>query len=346
MKAPRKPACPVAALVTALALAAPVLGTACPNSRPTPEEPETFAAARPLMGTRFHVRVRAADRSAAERAIGAAFDEIARVEAVLSEWREDSDISRLNRNAGGGPVEIGPDLLRVVERAVEIGRWTQGAFDITFAACGRLWSIPERRVPTAEAIASCLPHVGYARIVTDRETGAIALPDPGMRLGIAGIGKGYGVDRAAEVLEARGIADYIVEGGGDLRLRRTDGGAWRVGIAHPKRPNALFATFEIARGAVATSGDYMNYFEKDGVRYHHILDPRTGVPARGCASVTVIAPDATTADALATGLFVLGPERGLQLVEQLPGVEALYLTPELAPRASRGFPSWTRVAAP
>lgn len=292
------------------------------------------------MGTQFGIQVVAADEAAARDAIEAAWGEIERVEALLSEWRESSEISAVNRAAGrAAAVPVGPELLEVVERSVELSERTEGAFDVTFASCGRLWSFSRPRIPGDDELRDCLGRVDFRKIEIDREHSTLRLPERGMRIGIAGIGKGYGVDRAAAVLEARGLTDYIVDGGGDVRVRgRNVGGPWRIGIAHPRRPGEMFGRVEIDSGAIVTSGDYMSFFERDGVRYHHILDPATGRPARGAVAVTVIAPDATGADALATGLFVLGPARGLALVERLPGVEALFFDADVQARASSGFP--------
>jgi thiamine biosynthesis lipoprotein len=292
-----------------------------------------------LMGTFFDIQVVGDDPARAEAAVGEAFAEIARVEGLLSEWRESSEISEVNRNAGRRPVTVGPELYGVVERSVRISDLTGGAFDITFAACGGLWSFRDARVPSPEEIERCLERVDYRALRLDRESSTIHLPSEGMRIGIGGIGKGYGVDRAAELLEARGFFDYIVDGGGDVRLRGANvGRAWRVGIAHPRRRGELYGRLDADRGAVVTSGDYERYFERDGRLYHHILDPATGRPASASVAVTVIAPTALDADALATGLFVLGPEAGIALVERLEGVDALFFAPDLTVRRSSGFP--------
>ena len=299
------------------------------------------------MGTHFEIQVRAHSESEARAAIDAAFDEIDRVEARLSEWKDSSDISILNRAAGGPPLAVGDDLVAVVARASEISSMTEGAFDITFAACGGLWSFREpTRVPTEAELGACREHVNWRNVGIDPIRGTLALPDPAMRIGISGIGKGYGVDRAASVLESRGIRDYIVDGGGDIRLAVSPGHRpWSVGIADPRRPGELWGSLEDASGAVVTSGDYEAFFVRDGVRYHHILDPRSGLPSHGASAVTVIAPDATTADALATGLLVLGPERGMALVERLPGVEALFLVEDREDSRSSGFPKVRPIAS-
>ena len=301
--------------------------------------PRVVRDERLKMGTRFEIQVVVSDASAGRAAVEAAYLEIDRVEQLLSEWRETSEISEVNRRAGQAAVPVGPDLFAVVERASEISEITDGAFDVTFAACGGIWSVRERRIPTGGEIEACLPHVDFRRLDLDAAASTIRLPAEAMRIGIAGIGKGYGVDRAAEVLEAHGIRDYIVDGGGDIRVAgRNVNRPWVVGIADPRREGQLYATLDARAGAIVTSGDYQRYFEQDGVRYHHILDPATGRPARRAVAVTVVASTATDADALATGLFVLGPERGIEIVEGQPGVEALIFGPDLAIHLSSGFP--------
>ena len=291
------------------------------------------------MGTRFEIQVVTGDPSAGRAAIEAAYQEIDRVEELLSEWRETSEISEVNRRGGQGAVAVGPELFSVVERAAGISEITDGAFDVTFAACGGAWSVRKQRIPTDAEIDACLVHVGFRRLELDPAASTIHLPTEAMRIGIAGIGKGFGVDRAAEVLEAHGVRDYIVDGGGDIRVAgRNVDRPWVVGIADPRREGQLHATLEVGRGAIVTSGDYQRYFVKDGVRYHHILDPTTGRPARRSVAVTVVAATATDADALATGLFVLGPERGIEIVESQPDVEALIFGPDLEIHRSSGFP--------
>jgi thiamine biosynthesis lipoprotein len=299
-----------------------------------------FRARQPLMGTFFDIQVVAADSTRAEAAIQAAFLEVARVEELISEWRESSEISQVNANAGREPVVVGPDLFSVVERSLWVSELTGGAFDITFGACGRVWSFREARIPGQEELESCLERVDYRRLRLDRDSSSIGLPTEGMCIGIGGIGKGYGVDRAVAVLESHGFSDYIVDGGGDVRLRGANlGRSWSVGIAHPRRRGELYGRLSMDRGAVVTSGDYERFFERDGEIYHHILDPATGRPASRSVAVTVIAPTALDADALATGLFVLGPEKGIELAEGLAGVEALFFSPDLSVRRSSGFPA-------
>ncbi|MFU8806247.1 MAG: FAD:protein FMN transferase, partial [Bradymonadaceae bacterium] len=293
---------------------------------------------RILMGTHFEIQIASLDIVGARHAIDAAFDEVARVEALLSEWRPESEISKVNRSAADGPVSVGPELLEVVQRSVEFAKLTDGAFDITFASCKGLWSFRTPRIPDDAELAKCLQHVDSDKLIIDERASTIRFASSGMQIGIAAIGKGYGVDRAAAILEARGFNDFFVDGGGEIRVS----GArferpWSVGIADPRKPGTLLRTLPVSEGAVATSGDYEQYFEKDGVRYHHILDPRTGKPAPASVAVTVLATTTIEADALATGLFVMGPKAGLELVEKLPGVEAFFIDPDLVVHTSTNW---------
>ena len=294
---------------------------------------------RKLMGTLFRVDAIVEDETAGRSAIAAALAEVENAEGLLSNWDESSQISKLNRAAGIQPVVVSHELIAVLQRAFDVADLTHGAFDITFASCGGLWSIRERRIPSDDELAACLGHVDYRQVAIDHQQSAVFIADPETRLGIAGLAKGYRVDRAAEVLDSRGITDYVVDGGGDMRVSTSASATrWPIQVAHP-RQDAPLGTVSIASGAIATSGDYEWFFEHAGVRYHHILDPATGRPARKSLSATVIAPSAVAADALATGLFVLGPKDGLELAERLPGVEAMLIAPDLSMHTTSGFPT-------
>lgn len=309
--------------------------------------PRHLRLERQLMGTSFAIRAVVSDPDQGCAAMGAALDEVARQEALFSEWRESSDISAVNRAAGRTAVEVAREVFGLIDRSRALSRATDGAFDLTFAACGRFWSIRERRIPDEASLAACLPDVGIEQVRLDSRQPSVYLPRPGMRLGVGAIAKGYGVDRAADVLVARGVTRFIVDGGGDLRVQGNDvDGPWTVRIAHPRDPGRVLRTLRLSQGAIVTSGDYLRYFERGGVRYHHILDPATGQPARRTVAITVIAPTATDADALATGLFVMGPDRGLVALGVLPGVEALFVGPDLSIRTSPGFPAGGETFSP
>lgn len=306
----------------------------------------SITAERSLMGTRFRIDVVVQDEALGAAAVEAAFAEVEAWERVFSNWDESSQINDVNRAAGRAPVVVSHELMTVLDRALRVSELTGGAFDITFASCDGLWSVREHRIPDDEEIAACLRHVDYRRVALDPQLSAVFVNDAAMRLGIAGLAKGYRVDRAASVLERHGIVDYVVDGGGDMRLSTSPTSVpWQITVAHPRRPDRPLGTLRLSSGAIATSGDYQWYFERDGVRYHHILDPATGHPARRATSATVIAETALDADALATGLFVMGPQDGVALAERLPGVEALLVAPDLTVHATSGFPHLTTLEA-
>ena len=277
-----------------------------------------------VMGTELEIKVLGRDPALLEKALDAAVAEIERVEDLMTDWRP-SPLMELNAAAGQGPVEVAPELAALISRGLRFGELTGGAFDITYAGAGKLWDFKRQPpvVPDEEAVRAALAHVGYRRVRVDLEKSTVDLPE-GMRLGLGGIAKGYGVDRAMAVLLDRGIEHGIVSAGGDLKvLGRKFGKPWEIAIRHPRDRERVLAVLPVSNTCVMTSGDYERFFEHEGKRYHHILDPRTGFPATGCMSATVVAQDAADADSLATAMCVLGPKKGLALVEDLPRVEAL-----------------------
>ena len=293
------------------------------------------------MGSPFAVTAVAADAEHARRAVAMAFAEIDRIEDRISSWRDDSETSRLNRHAGHGPLPVSDELFGLVRRSLAVSKLTGGAFDITFAGAGQLWDFkasPPRR-PDADALRRGLALVGYENVVLDAEAKTIELTLPGMRIGFGGIGKGYAANRAVHVMKAMGITGGLVNAGGDLVAfgRQADGGPWTIGLADPLEPGSVFASLDLVDQAIVTSGDYERFVEIDGVRYAHILDPRTGEPVRGVRSVTVVCPDGELADALATSVFVLGVDEGLRLVDSLRGVEALIIDHNGKLHPSRSF---------
>jgi len=286
---------------------------------------------RPQMGTYVEIKILVPDgeEEAAASAIEAAFTEIDRVESLMSEYRPESEVHAINASAGKAPVQVNHEILEVVQRALYVSSLTRGAFDITAASLSGLWNFNDVPVqlPSDEVIASTLPFVNYKLITVDRDERTIFLTKQGMRIGLGAIAKGYAVDRACEVLAGRGVTSAIVNAGGDLRaLGRKDGGAWIIGIQDVGDRDRLAAKIEVSDIAVVTSGDYEKYLMINGKRCSHLIDPRTGRPARsGCSSVTVVTSRADLADAIATGLFILGPAEGLALAEHLKNVEALFI---------------------
>ena len=295
----------------------------------------TIFAETELMGTRASINLwvgPTGDAGAARDAITAAIDEMARIEEIASEWRESSDLSRVNRSKGE-PVAIPPELFEVLERSIKVSADSNGLFDISFYSVGQLWKFdPGSRPPSPEAIAEKLPLVDWRSIELDPVAKTVRLAKPGMKLGLGAIAKGYAVDRASGVLHARGFANHIVEAGGDTQVSGQKGDKpWRVGVQDPNRPDGRIGHIVAKDESVVTSGNYARFFVWEGVHYTHILDPRTGWPIpvdRTPKSVTVVAPNATDADAYCTAVSVMAPTEGLAFVEAHPTLEAVIIGPD------------------
>lgn len=301
---------------------------------------------RIMMDTVVTLQIYRGDASQIEAAVEAAFAEIERLEGKLSGWIPDSDISRINEAAGHGLVSVSPETWQIITSAQEFSRLTDGAFDITIGSLMKLWGFQSEgaRVPDEAALQRCLRLVGSQQVLLDSTNAKVGLRGPGALIDLGGAAKGYAVDRAIEVLRERGVEMAVVDAGGDIGLlgRKSRGETWKIGIRHPRAPGQTIEILEIDSGAVATSGDYERYFFQDEVRYHHILDPQTGFPARGAVSVTILAKTALEADILSTAVFVLGSEKGMTLIEQLGEVEGIIYVegPEGLHRlASSGCPS-------
>jgi len=327
-------------LVTAITVAFAALPSNYVHQQAQSEEQQGRARLRErnveVMGTELEVKVIGHDDVQLEQALDAAIAEIRRVEDVMTDWRP-SPVTKLNDRAGEGPIEVERELAVLLQRSLEIARLTGGAFDITYAGAGKLWDFKSQRIPSAGVIEAALKNVGFERVVVDLEANTVRLPK-GMRLGLGGIAKGYGVDRAMAVLLEHGIQHALVSAGGDLKvLGHKFDKLWEIAIRHPRDRERVLALLPVSNTCVVTSGDYERFFVHEGRRYHHILDPRTGSPAQGCMSATVIAQDAAFADALATAICVLGPEQGLELVEGLPATEALVVGLDGKTRASSGL---------
>lgn len=281
------------------------------------------------------------DRPGAEAAGGRVVERFHQLEDELSEWREGSPLAVVNQAAGGEPVAVPADLLAVVGRGLAIARRTGGAFDPTWASLWGLWDFRAAapRVPPADEIARRAALVDYRAVELDAGAGTLRLPRPGMQIGLGGIAKGWALDRAAAELRAAGWSDFLIVAGGQVYAAGERGGRpWRVGVRDPRGgPEDFFATLSLRDRSTSTSGDYESFFVVDGVRYHHILDPRTGYPARGLRSATAVTANATLADALSTALMVLGPEDGLALATELPRVEALLVDAEGTVLTTPGF---------
>jgi thiamine biosynthesis lipoprotein len=291
-------------------------------------EPHIVARAGEAMGTVVEIKVWSADDTRARAAIGEAFDEIARIERLMTTWRDDSDISRLNAAAGVTPVTVSPETLECIERSLEFSRRSHGAFDVTYYALKGLWKFDqdlEPKLPDPVELKRRIKLIDYRKLVVDHDKRTLFLQEKGMAVNLGGIAKGYAVDRATAILRKRGFPDAIVQAGGDLMLSGSKSGKpWMAGIRDPRGPrDAYFARARVTDHAFSTAGDYERFFFVGGKRYHHIIDPKTGYPATRARSVTIFAPDATTADGLDDPLLILGPKEGLAIVDAMPGVGAV-----------------------
>jgi thiamine biosynthesis lipoprotein len=300
---------------------------------PPPFEARKIALEQGAMGTKITLMAFTTpllDETEIKAALLSAFAEFQRLEAVMTTWREDSEVSRINQAAGNQPVKVGPDTFAVIDKSLWIAEKSSGVFDISFDAMRGLWNFDEAKgdeIPDKAAIAKARKLIDYRKISIDRPAATVKLDKPGMRINLGGIAKGYAVDAAAKKLDDAKITAFFVQAGGDLFVRgkKPDGTSFHVGVRDPRGsgPSDAFATVDVSDHAFSTAGDYERAFVKDGKRYHHIIDPRTGYPATACRSVTIWAKDAFTADAIDDAVFILGPEKGLALVESLDGVGAV-----------------------
>lgn len=335
-----------ACLVIALGL----VGTACGGEGPTAPTPSPAPAgktilkeARVLMSTSWeiNVAVEPARKEAAEAAMARAWDEVVRLESVLSDYKPDSEISRVNAEAGGAPVAVDPEVAALVARGREMCDRTEGLLDVTFRPLGLLWDYHRDPfvVPDDDAVERTRALVDCRRLEVDLEASTLRLATPGMSMGLGATAKGYAVDRASRVLRDQGFTDTLVNGGGHLLAMGGRGdGPWRLGIQHPRRPDgALLGRVAVQDRALVTSGDYQRFGVANGKRYHHILDPRTGRPAEASISVTVIADTAELADGLATALFVAGRAGMAGILSRYPGLDVLLVEPGGATWMTDGF---------
>ena len=279
-----------------------------------------------VMGTVVEITVAHHSEEQARSAIADGMSEFQRIDDLMSSYKPDSVVSRVNQSGSAGKVPVGEEVFRVLREAVAVSGDSGGAFDPTIWPVSQLWGFDQGgRLPTPQLLANKINLVGYDKLFLDDSSSSVGLNINGMGLDLGAIAKGWAIDRATEKLMARGIRNAIIDAGGDLRVigARPGKDFWRIGVQHPRDPGALIFTFELRDTAIVTSGDYERFFIADGVRYHHILDPATGQPARGCQSVTVLAPTAAEADACATAAFVLGPSQGLAFLRARPGVRGV-----------------------
>lgn len=286
---------------------------------------EIFSA----MGCNFTVTVVADSHNEANSYIHLAQQEINRIEKRISSWDHHSETSAINNAAGIKPVVVSKELYNLIERSLFIAKLTDGAFDISYAAVDPLWEFDgaSSALPTDATLQKALPAIGYENIVLDRKTSSIFLKKAGMKIGFGAIGKGYAADKAKELLKSKGVIAGIINASGDMNTwgRQPNGKPWEIAIVNPLNKGHIFATLPLIEGAVVTSGDYEKFTLIDNKRRGHIINPKTGYPTKGLISVTVFAPQAELADALATAIFVMGKEIGMDRIAQLPNVSCILI---------------------
>jgi thiamine biosynthesis lipoprotein len=285
---------------------------------------EWFGRAIDLMGTRVSVELWSEDPNAGRALVEEVLDEYRSVDERMSTYKATSDVSAVNAQAALAPVPVDSDLFELLQRAIRLSELSGGAFDITYESVGYLYDFRAQRLPSEPEIAARLAQVNYRLVVLDAIQSSVKFTQPGVRINLGGIAKGYAVEHAAALLKRRGIEHALLNAGGDTRvLGDRHGQPWIVGIRHPRAAGEVVTRLPLVDEAISTSGDYERFFEQDGRRYHHILNPATGQPTQGILSATVIGPDATMTDGLSTAVFVLGVRAGLELIERLPGYEAV-----------------------
>jgi thiamine biosynthesis lipoprotein len=277
-----------------------------------------------LMGTSVSVELWHDDPETGQQLADQVIDEYRRIDNLMSTYKADSALSAINRSAARQAVPIEPEVFALIEQALMLSERSGGAFDISYESVGYLYDFRARRRPSAAEIDAGLLAIDYRSIVLDAAAGTIEFDWPGMRINLGGIAKGYAIERGASLLRARGVEHALLNAGGDSRvLGDRRGQAWIIGVRHPRAEGEVITRLPLVDEAVSTSGDYERFFDEDGVRYHHIINPNTGTPTNEMMSVTVIGPDATLTDGLSTTLFVLGMDTGLALIERFSGYEAI-----------------------
>ncbi len=288
---------------------------------------QIFKKEQSLLGSPFEITVVATDSVQAKLYTDLAISEVKRIENLVSDWIPTTQISQVNQNAGIKPIKVDQEVFDLVERAIKISKLTSGAFDISYASMDKIWKFDGsmKQMPTEEAIKKSVEKVGYQNIILNPKDKTIFLKNKGMKLGLGGIAQGYIADKIKEVLQEKRCTSGLVNVSGDINTwgKQPNGEPWSVGIINPMNKNKVFATFILDDSAVETSGSYEKFVVFNGKRYSHIIDPRTGYPASGIVSVSVFAKQTELADALATGIFVLGIEVGLDLVNQLNGIDCI-----------------------
>jgi len=308
----------------------------------SPQKERVFKKSKITMDTVVAITVISDAEDRADRAIDAAFSRIDALDKTLNFFSDTSELSRINAQAGVAPVTVSSETVEVIARAVDTSAKTEGAFDVTVGPEIMLWDFVAKTMPDEKTVKERLPLVNYKNILIDKEKSTVFLTQRGMRADLGAIAKGFAADKAVAELKRQGIRAGLVAVAGDIRAfgLKPDGSGWKVGIRNPrtsgKDDDGILATTELRDMAISTSGDYERYFIKDGVRYHHILDPKTGYPAGRSRSATVIAKEGTDTDSFSTAVFVLGPEKGIRVLEEM-GFEGMIIDKDGQVHATPGL---------
>ncbi len=291
-----------------------------------------------IMGTRCSVELWSDDKARGQAAIASVFADMHRIDRLMSTWKEDTEISLVNREGSKHPVKVSEELFRLLQQSVKYSELTHGAFDITYASVGYLYDFKKGVHPDQKAIDAALPGINWRHMVLDEKEMTVHFTRPGMRIDLGGIAKGHSVDKGIELLQKQGITRAMVNAGGDTRIIGDRfGKPWVIGIRDPDQENKMFLRMPLTDTAFSTSGDYERYFDEDGKRFHHIIDPKTGDSARKVRSVTVISGTATRTDALTKSVFIMGAEEGIEFINTLPDVDAVAVSPDGKVHYSRGL---------
>ena len=318
-----------AALLTCLA----VLG-----ALPRAAHAEWYKRTDAIMGTRIYVELWDTDAAHGEASIDAVMVEMRRIDDLMSHYKPESQLSQINQHAADAPVVVDKELFDLLKLSTHYSEITEGAFDITYASVGYLYNYPKHVRPTEEQIKAALPAVNWRNMKFDDAHHSVFFEHKGMRIDVGGIGKGYAVDRGIQILQKRGIQHAVVTAGGDSRIIGDHmGRAWLVAIRHPDDPNKVVTRIPLTDAAMSTSGDYERYFDENGVRYHHIIDPRTGHSASKVRSATIIGPTATQTDGMSKTAFVLGAEKALEIINRMPEYDAVFVKPDGKVLYSKGL---------
>ena len=285
-----------------------------------------YKAERAIMGTAIHIELWQKDKSNAEKNIQRVISEMQRIDALMSPFKKDSELSLINNNAAIKPIKISDELFNLITKSIRISKLSNGAFDVTFSSVGQFYDYRKKIKPTKKELSKNIKKINYKNIKLNKENKTIYFSQPGTRIDLGGIAKGHAVDNAIKILQQHGVTQAMISAGGDTRIIGDKGGRpWYVGIRHPRDKNKSAVILPLSQTAISTSGDYERYFIKDKIRHHHIIKPSTGDSARELRSVSILTDESTTADALSTTVFILGLNKGMKLISTLPNTEAIVI---------------------